>query len=256
MIEGAQRCVNKSDPDVTIHLVPQTAVMRPLGDDSLFKIADLNASSDAGMRYIAEADRFGAELVTALAAVNHDKQVAAAALKLQNAAPGDATASAKAEYMALTGDPDSVSYQLDKVATADARKTTDHFLSEYQFLSNQASQQQSTLDLINSVKDNLFTIKDDMEYSVGTFDKQVNDIRNQINLNKRKREQAVDYGKWLSMGLNIAIVLALLFAIFAVGSKAMGGVKMPTTTSQGAPARAPATPETAEFFNSFTRLRQ
>ena len=254
MVEGAQRCVSKSDADVSVHLIPQTAVMKPLGDDTIFKISDLDPASDSSIRYKAEAERFNAELVTAKASINHDKQVAAAAAALQSAAPGEATAAAKAAYMALTGDPDSVAYQLDRVAAADARRMTDRCASEYRFLSNQASQQQSTLDLINSVKDNLFTVKDDMAYSVGTFDKQVNDIRNQINLNKRQREQAVDYGKWLSMALNIAIVLALVFAIFTVGRKAMGNMGTSSSgSSQGAPARAPATPETAEFFNAFVK---
>jgi hypothetical protein len=252
-VDGAQRCVNKNDPNITIHLVPQTAVPRTNGDDSLFRINDLDPTSDAGLRYRAEASRFKAEVAAARGNVSREKEIAAAALALQNAAPGDATTLAKAAYMQLTGDPDSVTRQLDEAAESDAQKMTDRFRSEYQFLKNQATQQQTTLDLVNSVKDKLFSIKDDMLYSVGVFDKQVKDIRNQINLNKRQREQATDYGKWLSMGLNVAIVLALIFAIYVVGSKAMGRVNMSSAPSQGAPARAPATPETAEFFNSFIR---
>ena len=252
-VDGAQRCVNKNDPNITIHLVPQTAVPRSSGDDSVFRINDLDPTSDAGLRYRAEATRFKAAVVAARGNVNREKEIAAAALALQNAAPGDATTLAKAAYMQLTGDPDSVTRQLDEAAESDAQKMTGRFRSEYQFLRNQATQQQTTLDLVNSVKDKLFSIKDDMLYSVGVFDKQVKDIRNQINLNRRQREQATDYGKWLSMGLNVAIVLALVFAIYVVGSKAIGGVKVPSTSSQGAPARAPATPETAEFFNAFTK---
>jgi hypothetical protein len=254
VVDGAQRCVNKDDPEVSIHLIAQAAVPRDLDDNAPFTINSLKDSHpDEWARYTAEADRFEKERGVAVASVDHDKKIAAAAKSLQTAAPGEATAAAKAAYMELTGDPDSVAYQLDQSASADARKAVDRFISDYQFLANQGAQQQSTLDLINSVKDNLFTVKDDMEYSVGTFDKQVNAIRDQINMNKRKREQAVGYGTWLSMGLNIAIVLSLVFAVFVIGRKALGGTSFTTSSELGAPTRAPATPETAAFFDAFLK---
>jgi hypothetical protein len=229
--------------------------MRPIDNNNIFSIADMKTSHpDAYARYSAEANRFQKELEIARASISHEKQVKEAAIALQNAAPGAATDAAKARYMELTGDPDEVAYQRDRAANETARKMTDRFISDYQFLKNQSTQQQSTLDLINSVKDNLMTVKDDMEFSVGTFGKQVDEIRNQINMNKRKREQATDYGKWLSIGLNIAIVAALLFAVFVIGRKATGGVgAFGMSSSQGAPARPPATPETVDFFNAFTR---
>jgi hypothetical protein len=96
---------------------------------------------------------------------------------------------------------------------------------------NQSNQQQDTLDLIRTVKDNLFSVKDDLEYSVGTFDKQVSDIQNQINKNKRVHEQAVDYGAWMLFGLNIAVVLALLYTIWVLGS---------TFTKRSSPSPPPA----------------
>lgn len=256
MVDGAQQCVSIDDPEITVHLVAQPAIMRPMDNNNIFSIADLKTSHpDAYARYSAEATRFNKEMTTARASVSHAKQVEAAARALQNAAPGEATDAAKAAYMELTGDPDEVAYQRDQAAATAVRKKTDRFISDYQFLKNQGNQQQKTLDLINSVKDNLLTVKDDVAFAVGTFGKQVEDIRNQINMNRRKREQATDYGKWLSIALNIAIVLALLFAIFVIGRKVAGGVKVAATTgtSQGAPARAPATPQTAEFFDAFTK---
>lgn len=256
MVDGAQRCVSVDDPEISVHLVPQSAVMRPIDNHNLFSIDDLKGSNpDAFVRYSAEADRFSKELAIAKDKVSHEKQIEAATTALKSAAPGDATDLAKARYMELTGDPDSVAYQLDRSAAQRAQKASDRFISDYQFLHNQSTQQQSTLDLINSVKDNLLTVKDDMEFSVGTFSKQVDAIRNQINMNRRKREQATDYGSWLSMGLNIAIVAALVFMIFVIGRKAFGGVSdlSASKSSQGAPVRAAATPETEQFFKAFVQ---
>jgi hypothetical protein len=254
IVEGGQRCVSKDDPSVTIHLIPQPSVFRPIGDESILKIGDLDQKTDVGARYAVEADRFGKEAKVAIASIDHEKQVALAAEALKSAPLGEATDAAKARYMELTGDPESVAYQRDQVANTEVAKTTERYISDFQFLNSQNKQQQSTLDLITSVKDNIFAVKDDVEYSVGTFDKQVNEIRNQINMNKRKHEQSIDYGKWLSIGLNIAIVLALIFAIFTVGRKIMSRTasSMSSSSSQGAPARPIASPETTEFFNTFT----
>ena len=250
MVDGAQRCVSTVDSNVTVHLTALAAVSRTVGDNSSFSISDLRESHpDEYTRYSAEKTRFAHEMDAARGQISRAAEIAAAATALQNAAPGEATDLAKAKYMELTGDPDTAAYTAEQAASAAAQKGVDRFISEYQFLANQATQQQSTLDLIRGVKDKLLTVKDDMEFSVGTFGKQVEDIRNQININKRKREQAMDYGKWLSMALNVAIVAALVFALFVFGRKAVG--KMGTfSSSSGAPSRPPATEETNALFGA------
>jgi large-conductance mechanosensitive channel len=251
MVDGAQRCVSTVDSNVTVHLTALAAVPRTIGDNSSFSISDLQESHpDEYTRYSAEEARFTHEMDAAKGQISHDAEIAAAATALQNAAPGEATDLAKAKYMELTSDPDTAAYAADKAAGAAAQKEVDRFVSEYQFLANQATQQQSTLDLIRGVKDKLLTVKDDMEFSVGTFGKQVEDIRNQININKRKREQATDYGKWLSMALNVAIVAALVFALFVFGRKAMGNMGTVPSSSSGAPSRPPATEETNALFGA------
>jgi len=255
MVEGAQRCVSKVEPEVSVHLTALSAVPRDLNDHSSFSISDLQESHpDQYTRYSAEKTRFTDEMTIAKGQVSHDAEVAAAARALQTVEPGAATDAAKARYMELTSSPDTAAYAADRAASAAAQKEVDRFISEYQFLANQSMQQQGTLDLITGVKDKLLTVKDDMEFSVGTFGKQVDDIRNQININKRKREQAMDYGKWLSMALNVAIVAALLFAIFVFGRKAFQRSNLPPSTpSMGAPARPAATEDTTAFFNAFTK---
>lgn len=238
-VDGAPRCVSKDDPEVSIHLIPQTAVSRPLDDNSLFSIEDLKTSNpDSFVRYSAEFERFNAEKVVAIGNIDHGKEVKAASEAVLAAAGKDSSIvdAAAAKYLSITGNPDAAAYTIDKGIKNDLQKSKSRFIDEYHFLSNQSKQQQSTMDLISSVKDNLFMVKDDLEFSVGTFDKQISDIQNQINMNKRKQQQAVDYGSWMMMGLNIAIVLALLFAVFVLGRVVMTKV----SSSSGA---SPPTPE-------------
>jgi len=250
-VEGAQRCVSKADPDASVHLVPQPAVARPLDDHSAFEIDSLNHASDLYMRYSAEKTRFNEELTVANAKVDHQKAVAAAEANMRATAGTPGAEAAGAAYVALTKDANAQNALYESQAQA----KIDKFLSDYQFLRNQSQQQQMTLDLVDTVKDKLFTVKDDMEYSVSTFDKQISDIRNQININKTTHQQATDYGKWIGVGLNFAIVLALLFMIFVIGRKAMGGASFsPSSGPLGAPARPPASDHTVELLKGLTGL--
>lgn len=249
-VDGAQRCINTSDTDVSVHLVPLPAVIRELKDDAAFEIEDLNHASDVYLRYSAEKTRFTEELAVANLKVDRQKAVNAAARAVL--AAGGHDEDANAAYSALTKDPNA----LNAIYRFDIEKATDKFISDYQFLLNQSSQQQRTLDLITAVKDNLLTVKDDMEYSVGTFSKQISDIRNQININKTTQQQATDYGKWMGIGLNVAIVLALLFMLFVIWRKALGGPTFSSSSSTplGAPARPAASEHTIDLLKGLTGL--
>lgn len=243
MVDGSQRCVNKVDPDATIHLVPQAAVARKMDDRQIFSISELKDSNpDAYYRYVAEQERFDKEKEKADAQVSHKAQVDAAARDVLAANGADEAANAR--YSSLTDDPNALNVMYEN----QIRKDTDRFISEYQFLNNQVLQQQQTLDLVNGVKDNIGTVKDDLEYSVGTFSKQISDIRNQININRKTHEQALDYGKWLGIGLNVLIVLALLYLLFTVGRRAMKGATLPSN-----PASPPNTGNGADFMGAFAK---
>ena len=239
-VDGAQRCVSKVDKDVSVHLMPQAALLRGKDEASSFTIGDLkDTHPDEYTRYTAEQDRFHEEMIKADSQVSHTAKVDAAAHDVLAAQGSDDTANAK--YSALTKDPDA----LDAMYKAQIARETDKYVSQYQFLNNQSLQQQQTLDLVNSVKDNLMSVKDDMEFSVGTFDKQINEIRNQITINRRTHAQAADYGKWMSVLLNVLIVLSILYLLFALVRRAIRP-KVPTTYG--------ATPEeSSALFGALTR---
>jgi len=259
LVGGAQRCVNKDDPSVSVHLNPQPAVLKL--NETASAPFDINSlkGQDGTLysQYSAEADRYKKELTIADGSIDQSKKVKAAADRWHAAAKADpggpAENSAKMEYLTLTNNEEEVEYLKSKAFENEVNPIRSRYIDEFVFLNNQGKQQQNTIDLINSVKDNLFSVKDDVEYSVNTFGKQIDEIRNQINKNKRTREEAVDYGSWFMFLLNGAIVIALLFTVFTVGRKVMGSIRVPTTPTQGAPARPPASPETTAFFNAFLK---
>jgi len=246
MLEGAQRCVNKIDPSATVHLVAQGAVLRRDDQPSIFSIADLQTSNpDAYARYSAEKTRFQEELEAANLRVSRQAQVDAAARDVL--ATGGTDETKNAAYRALAHDPDAMNVLYEN----QIRKDVDKFINEYHFLNTQTLQQQQTLDIVNSVKDNIGTVKDDMAYSVSTFQDQIKAIQNQVNINRKTQVEAADYGSWIGIVLNVLIVLVLLFLIFSIGRRAMSGSKS-TTSGTGAPA--PSLPaDSSEFFNAFAR---
>jgi len=254
LVGGAPRCVSKDDPEVSVHLIPLPVVQRP--DTNPFSIDSLaSTDKEAHLRYTKEFDRFKAEMVIAHGNIDHDKEIAAASAAVLAAAGKDQVTvdAAAANYLSVTGNSDAADYTRNKGIKKDLDTATDRFVEEYRFLMNQSNQQQDTLDLIKTVKDNLFSVKDDLEYSVGTFDKQISDIQNQINKNKRVHEQAVDYGAWMMFGLNIAVVLALLYTIWVLGSTFTKKAPAPAPPSGGAPTRK-ITKHTAGIFRKVERV--
>jgi hypothetical protein len=248
LVGGSPRCVSKDDPDISVHLLPIPQVQR--SDTNPFSISSLaSTDQEAHLRYTKEFDRFKAEMAVAHGNIDRDKQIKAASDAVLAAAGKDQATvdAAAANYLAVTGNSDAAAYTVDKGIQSDLDTTTSRFVEEYQFLMNQSNQQQDTLDLITSIKDNLFSVKDDLEYSVTTFDKQIADIQNQINKNKRIHEQAVDYGAWMMFGLNIGIVLALLYTIWVLGSSFTK--RSPPSAPSGAPTRQPSE-QTMDFFHA------
>jgi hypothetical protein len=255
LVGGSPRCVSKDDPDISVHLLPIPTVQR--SDTNPFSIDSLKSTDkEAHLRYSREFDRYKAAMVVAHGNIDRGKQIKAASDAVLAAAGKDQATvdAAAANYLRITGNTDEAAYTVDRGIRRDLDTATDRFVEEYRFLMNQSNQQQDTLDLITTVKDNLFTVKDDLEYSVGTFDKQVSDIQNQINKNKRIREQAVDYGAWMLFSLNIAVVLALLYTIWILGSTFVKkSAPAAPSAGGGAPTRK-TTKHTASIFRAAERV--
>lgn len=250
---GGSRCVNKANPTVNVDLVRVAAVdrtPRPGGapPSEVFTIADLKTwDAGAHKRFHDEQTRFDTAIDRANLKVTHAQKLSAASQAVLDANGGDPDANIN--YALLSLPVDATEAEKAEVYTDIISKDVDVYIDQFQFLNNQVLQQQQTLDLVNNVKDNIGTVKDDMAYSVGTFNKQISDIRNQININRKMQAQATDYGKWMGIGLNVLIVLALLFLLFTVGRRAMRGVTVPTSV-----AARPVNPgDGGDFMGAFAK---
>jgi hypothetical protein len=166
---------------------------------------------------------FSANLYVAQGKVNRQEQISTAFQKLQDAEnvrdqSPDAYETARIAYYTLTKGDSWINDEKQRIANTEAQPIVDKYLNSYNDLLQRTDNQQQTIDAVNGVKNNLLTLKDDMRFSVNAFEKQVSEIKNQIEINKKKRSVATSVvTSWFDFILNILILVVIGVAIFFVG---------------------------------------
>jgi hypothetical protein len=68
---------------------------------------------------------------------------------------------------------------------------------------------------VNGIKDKVLTVKDDLQYSVSAFQRQLDAIRNQMNINKKKQiETAQQASSTIDTVLNWLMIILTFIAVF------------------------------------------
>jgi hypothetical protein len=173
--------------------------------------------------YQNEVDRFANDIAVADAKISKSDKLNTAFRSMQDAenardiAP-DAYQTARVAYYTLLKGDTWVNEEKNRVANAEAQPVIDNLLDKYKSLQYTRSRQQAVIDSMNNVKQSVLGVKDDLDFSVSNFQKHLDDIKNQIN--KDKRDQTVQLAKattWIEVLLNWLIALASLIAIFFLG---------------------------------------
>jgi hypothetical protein len=103
-------------------------------------------------------------------------------------------------------------------ATTDIQAAIDKYKMSYTNLMNQVTNQRTTLETVDVAKNKIKGIEEDLHFSVNTFGKQIEDIRNQINIDKKHvHKETINYFDSI---LNVLIIVALIFAIYSLGKVA------------------------------------
>jgi len=170
--------------------------------------------------YQSEVDRFANAIAVADAKISKDFKLNTAFRALQDAenardnAP-DAYQTARIAYYTLLKGDTWVEEEKKRVANTEAQPVINNFLDKYKSLQYTRSRQQAVIDSMNNVKQSVLGVKDDLDFSVSNFQKHLDDIKNQIN--KDKREQNIQLAKattWIEVLLNWMIGLVSLIAIY------------------------------------------
>jgi hypothetical protein len=136
----------------------------------------------------------------------------------------DAYQAARTAYYTLVNGPTWVDQEKTRIANIEAQPIVDSYVARYNDIQAKKNQQQSTIDVVNGVRDKILTVKDDLMFSVSTFQKQIGDVKNQINKNKVEQTQSITaVSSWVDTFLNWVIALVTLVAIVLLGRRFLGG---------------------------------
>lgn len=220
IVNGVPRCVYKTNPDVSYQLNPLVA---PVGaTEAATELARANAESAI------QVERVGS-----------DQRIRDAFTRLQEAenardeAP-DAYQVARNQYYTLTNGDTWLAEERERIARAEVNPMVDRYSSMYRDVSTRVAQQQQTFDVVRAVKDNVLSIKDEIEYSVGTMDAQLKDIKNQINIKRQERRDAPpDILSWIDILMNALLVIVFVALIIIIYRKVSGASTLGSTTYGG-----------------------
>jgi len=126
----------------------------------------------------------------------------------------DAYQAARVAYYTLTKGDSWIQEEKARIANTDAQPIVNSLASQYRSLTDRKDQQTRTIDVINGLKDKVLSVKDDLSFSVNTFQKQVDAIKNQINKDKKVRSETIEATtSWVDTFLNWLIAIATITCI-------------------------------------------
>jgi len=215
------RCAYKGDKSKFVPLNPVAAILpepgKPLPTLDEMKTRD----PERHAVYEAEHKRVEEEIAIHLKAIDKDKQVADAFKTLQTAedardqAP-EAYQMARVAYYTLTKGSEWIEDEKKRIARVEADPEIQRYVDSYKDAMDRKNTQQRTQDVMQSVKDGVLSLKDDVQYTTKTFQDQIAKLKNQINIERRGRDETegeeTPFYKWVDMILNLLIIAGLLYA--------------------------------------------
>jgi hypothetical protein len=226
-VGGNLRCVYKTAPDNYVPLTPVQAIGRPtepgkavppIQSYEALKSTNVNLYNN----YSEEFARFQREFAVIDQKVGRDKQIQDAFQALQEAENArdvspEAYQNARIRYYTLTKGDGWIDEERERTAKVEVTPVIKQYANQYADMKHRNEQQQRTIDVVNGVKDKLLSVQDELETSVNAFSRQINGLKNMINMEREKRvEEKVNTYSWIGIFLNILLVVAIVFAIISI----------------------------------------
>lgn len=124
-----------------------------------------------------------------------------------------------------------------RIANAEATPKVNEYTQMREDLSRRLNQQQQTIDITTAVKDKVLSMKDDFAYTTNAFSKQISDLKNQINIERKRSEaEKVEAFSWIDLVLNILLTIFAFAFLIAVIRKYRSMTTLPVK-----PAYMPST---------------
>jgi len=216
----AMFCTHKGDKTVKVPVTP--VPMYVAGGQGQPPINANHTVLPNTQVYSAEINRFNNALAVADANIDKETKISTAFNALQAAenardvAP-DAYQQARIAYYTLIKGDTWINDEKTRIGKVEAEPVIQNYLSNYSELAQQINTHKSTIETVNGIKDKVLTVKDDLHYSVSAFQRQLDAIRNQMNINKKKQiETTQQASSAIDTVLNWLMIILTFLAIFFV----------------------------------------
>lgn len=233
LVNGEPRCVYRQDETKYFALKPSPIV--PLDSATSFAptVASLQRNRPSFYTsYKAAQDDFDAKKAILLGQISTSKLVSDAFRELQAAenargANPQAYQSARNRYYTLTQGDAWTATERQRLLQSEVLPAITPYLQSINFIAERQAQQATTKTAVDTVKSKLLTLKDDFRTTTTTLMKQVSELRNQIELQKRRAtEQQAQTSDWLVNLVLIALLLVVIYLLYRRLTK-------PSTPSMG-----------------------
>jgi hypothetical protein len=221
-VNGGFQCVYRANPEfkVTMNTVSATIFNGNTLDE--LRSVDPKAHSE----FDKERVRFANELIILDEKIGKDEKIRNAFQRLQDAenardkAP-DAYQQARSNYYTLKEGDTWKQREKERLLKAEVEPVAQRYVDTKSKALRQYESQRKTVDVVNGLKDNVLSLKDEMKYAADTFQQQLNKVKEAINRERRGRvtETKVSIWDWLDTILNIVIVASLLYVIYLLYKK-------------------------------------
>lgn len=157
-----------------------------------------------------------------LGQISKSQQVSDAFRELQvaeNARGTDPQAyqSARNRYYTLTQGDAWAASERQRLLNSEVLPEITPYIQSINFMAERQTQQQGTKTAVDAVKTKLISLKDDFKTTTGTLMKQVNELRNQIEIEKRRAiTQQAETSSWF---INMMLIVVSLVVIVMLGRR-------------------------------------
>lgn len=221
-VNGGFQCVYKANQSYSTSMNTVSATVFVGNTLADLKGVDTKAFSE----FEKERVRFANELIILDEKINKDVKLRDAFQRLQDAenvrdkAP-DAYQQARSNYYTMKEGEKWKEREKERLLKAEVEPVVQKLVSTKANALRQYENQRKTVDVVNGLKDNVLSLRDEMKYAADTFQEQLDKVKGAINRERRGRvtETKVSIWDWMDFLLNGIIVISLLYVIYLLYKK-------------------------------------
>ena len=208
VVDGMAVCTYKNDNSIYVKL------------KSVFPPSPGEATTVENMKSYSQAkDEFDKDFAVEYAKIDNKQKIEDAFKDLQAAEnvrdqSPQAYQDARIRYYTLLKGDKWINEEKERITNSEVAPKILQYMSSYQDMSTRIAQQRQTLDVVNSVKDKVLSIKDEVAYATDTFSKQISELKNQINIERKSHKE--EKKSWIDLILNIVIVVLTIIVIIVL----------------------------------------